>query len=600
MCGFAGVYGNLNKKFDDKKIFSSLVHRGPDSSGRFLSENCILYHSRLTIIGNSIHGNQPITSKNNLVTLVYNGEIYNWKNLRNTYFPTKVKLIKSDTELILNLFEKFGIVFVKKLQGIFSIAIYSKKDEKIFLVRDRFGVKPLYYHKNLKSIYFSTEIKSLIAMEVKKQLNYSVLKSYLNDSKLLSSKETFFEDIYSLEPATIYEISKNGKKKTKYWNLKVNKKINYNNNEINELISDSIKSNLVADTNVGAFLSSGVDSSIIVDEMLKIKKTNCYTFGFKDKAYDESSEANNFFNRNKNFVHKNLNIKHENILNELKKAIYFFETPLGGLGTLSAYSLSKKVREDKIKVLLSGEGADELFGGYKHIYFFWLKKLFLNKDIDQLNLQIKEYNSNQVDKLSIKKLNYFFLNKKKIFSPDATSLTSNNQYLTKEFLEYPVSEDSIFSKKTDYLTNEILSEIFVKKLPKLLHFQDRASMANSVESRVPFLDHTLWDKLFVTNPKYLFDKGFTKMILRNNFEKRFKVKPKVKKYVATPQREWIKYHLKNDILDLIINGKLVKENILNFKEWSKAYKIYIKSKELGNSFFVWKILNAELLLREFF
>lgn len=600
MCGFAGVYGNLNKKFDDKKIFSSLVHRGPDSSGRFLSENCILYHSRLTIIGNSIHGNQPITNKNNLVTLVYNGEIYNWRNLRNTYFPTKVKSIKSDTELILNLFEKFGIGFVKKLQGIFSIAIYLKKDKKIYLVRDRFGVKPLYYHKNLKSIYFSTEIKSLIAMEIKKQLNYSVLKSYLNDSKLLTNQQTFFKDIYSLEPATIYEISKSGEKKTKYWNLKINKKLNYDNNEINELISESIKSNLVADTNVGAYLSSGIDSSIIVDEMLKIKKTNCYTFGFEEEKYNESSDANNLFYSNKNFVHKNVNIKYENILNELKKAIYFFETPLGGLGTLSAYSLAKKVRKDKIKVLLSGEGADELFGGYKYMYFNWLKKLFLNKDFDKLNSQIKEYNSNQEDKLSLKQLNYFFLNRNNIFSPDAKSLTSTKQYLTKEFLEHPNSKDLKFSKKANYLTNEIFNEIFVKKLPKLLHFQDRASMASSVESRVPFLDHTLWDKLFVTNPKYLFDKGFTKMILRNNFKKRFKIKPQVKKYVATPQREWIKYHLKNDILDLISNGKLVRENILNFKKWSKEYRIYCKSKELGNSFFVWKFLNAELLLREFF
>ena len=125
-------------------------------------------------------------------------------------------------------------------------------------------------------------------------------------------------------------------------------------------------------------------------------------------------------------------------------------------------------------------------------------------------------------------------------------------------------------------------------------------MANSVESRVPFLDHTLWDKLFVTNPKYLFDKGFTKKILRNNFEKRFKIKPKVKKYVATPQREWIKYHLKNDILDIINNWYLVKKNILNFKEWNKSYRNYGKSKEFGNSFFVWNVLNAEILLREFF
>ena len=600
MCGFAGVYGNVNKKFEEKKIFNSLRHRGPDSSGRYLSENCMLFHTRLTIIGDVIHGQQPLSNKNNLVTLVYNGEIYNWKNLRDTYFPTKVRSIKSDTELILNLFEKFGIDFIKKLQGIFSIAIYSKKDDKIFLVRDRFGVKPLFFQKNSKNIYFSTEIKSLIAMDIKKELNYSVLKSYLNDSKLLHSNETFFKNIYSLEPATIYEISKYGERKTRYWNLKINKKIKYNDDETNELISESIKSNLVADTEVGVCLSSGIDSSIITHEMLKIKKTHCYTFSYKEKEYDEVSDASNFFNKNKNFVHKKVNIRYENMLDELKKAIYYFETPLGGLGTLSAYTLSKKVKKDKIKVLLSGEGADELFGGYKYIYFYWLKKLFLNKEFNKLNTQIKEYNLYHADKLSLKNLNYFFKNKKNIFSPDAKSLTSENKYFKKGFLEHPSSKDLVFSKEKNYLANQILDEIFVKKLPKLLHFQDRASMAHSVESRVPFLDHTLWDKLFITHPKYLFDKGFTKIRLRKNFEQRFKNKPKIKKFVSTPQREWTKYHLKNVILDLIKNGKLVKENILNFKEWSKDYRSYCKSNELGNSFFVWKILNAELLLREYF
>lgn len=600
MCGFAGLYGNINQKFEQSKIFETLKHRGPDSSGSFFSENCIMFHSRLIIIGNTINGKQPITDKEASVSLVYNGEIYNWKILRDTYFQAKVKTIKSDTELILNLFNKFGISFVKKLQGIFSIAIYSKKDDKIFLIRDRFGVKPLFYKINNKNIYFSSEIKSLIAMGVEKKLNYSALKSYLNDSKLLNSKETFFKDIYSLEPATIFEISKNGQKKIKYWNLKINKKINYNENEINEYISESIKSNMVADTEVGVSLSSGLDSSIITDELLKIKKTYTYTFGFKDNKYNEFNNIKELFLNNKNLIKNRVTIHPKNILNDLSKAIYYFETPLGGVGTLAAFCLFKKTRQDKIKVLLSGEGADELFGGYKYIYFNWLKKLFNNQEFEKLNNQIQEYNLHQSDKISMKILNDFFSNKSDIFAPDATSMISQNKYLDNDFLKIPNPIDIKFKKKKNSLSNEILNDIFVRKLPKLLHFQDRASMANSVESRVPFLDHTLWDKLFVTNPKYLFDKGFTKYTLRKNFEKRFKKKPNIKKFVATPQREWIKYHLKNDILDLIKNGKLVSENILNFKEWSKDYRIYCKSKELGNSFFVWKILNAEILLREFF
>ncbi len=601
MCGFAGVYGNITQKFDDEKIFSTLKHRGPDASGKFSSETCIMFHSRLTIIGNSINGQQPIVDKKNLNTLIYNGEIYNWKDLRNQYFPSKIKKIKSDTELILNLYNKLGINFVKKLRGIFSFVIFSKKDDKIFMVRDRFGVKPLFYKKNSKNIYFSSEIKSLLAMGIKKRLNLPVLKSYLQESKLCHNYKTFFKDIVSLEPATIYEISKVGQRKIKYWNLRKKDFLNYNSNEINELISDSIKSNLEADTEVGVALSSGIDSSIITHELLSLKrKVKAFSFGYNEKKYSEIKDIDNLFFKDKKLIRKNKILKTDDFLTEIKKAIYYFETPLGGLGTLSAFNLFGEVKKSKIKVLLSGEGGDELFGGYKYYFLTWLKTLYNSNQLSKISSEVKKFNLNQKEKLDKQTLDIFFKDKKKMFAPDGSSIFSNQNYLTKEFDKINSSKSITIENQKNSLTNEIFKDIFWRKLPKLLHFQDRASMANSVESRVPFLDHILWNKVFTTNPKFLFNNGYTKEILRTNFRKRFNVYPNSKKYVATPQREWLKNDLKDAIIDQIKNGKLVKENIINFKKWYKDYQYYSASKNLGNSFFVWKVLNAELLLKEFF
>ena len=599
MCGFAGAFGNLNITFNEKNIFSSLKHRGPDSSGKYSSELCTMFHSRLRIIGNTKHGQQPISDNKNIITLVYNGEIYNWKKLRNKFFPNEKNKIKSDTQIILKLFEKFGISFVEKLRGIFSFVIFSKKDKKIYLVRDRFGVKPLFYHKNSNNIFFATEIKSLLAMNLNKSLNFSILKSYLVESKLCHNNKTFFKNIKSLEPATIYEVSKFGEKKIKYWKLKNNDE-HIKQSEIDILVSDSIKSNLVADTEVSVALSSGIDSSIIVGELLRMnKKFRSFSFGFPENKYSEIRDIRNKFKDKENLIQSFEILKPKEIIDKLQKAIYFFETPLVGLGTLSAFNLFKKVRQENIKVCLSGEGADELYGGYKYYYFSWLKNLFLNKKLTELKKQIKKYNQYHEDKLSRKKLANFFSDKKKIFAPDGTSIYSHENFFIKEFMNLDSSKSYVIKSEKDDLTNEIF-KIFWRKLPKLLHFQDRAAMANSVESRVPFLDHVLWDKTFSTNPKRLFDKGYTKQIMRKIYFERFNAMPKTKKYVSSPQREWLKKDLKKDFIEIIKYGKLVDEKIIDFEKWKKSYDIYSSSKKLGNSFFVWKILNAEFLLKEFF
>ena len=346
---------------------------------------------------------------------------------------------------------------------------------------------------------------------------------------------------------------------------------------------------------------SGVDSSVLVGELLRLdKKFKSYSYGYAEKKYSELKDIAIKFRHEKNLIQNHKTMKINDVFDKLQKAIYFFETPLGGLGTLSSFDLFSKVNADNIKVCLSGEGADELFGGYKYYYFSWLKSLFIKKKFSELNDEIYKYNQNHEDKLKLKLLMKFFVDKKKMFAPDGSSTYSKDNFFTKQFKEISTSKNYNVNYEKDELANEIFKDIIWRKLPKLLHFQDRASMANSVESRVPFLDHELWDKAFSTNPQKLFNRGYTKEIMRKIYFKRFNTMPKTKKYVSSPQREWLKYNLKDKLIENIRYGKLIENKIINFEKWKKSYDAYSNSNKLGNSFFIWKILNAELLLKEFF
>lgn len=240
--------------------------------------------------------------------------------------------------------------------------------------------------------------------------------------------------------------------KKKYWKLINNNKIDYNENEIDELISESILSNTVADTEIGVALSSGIDSSIIANELLKKnKKLKSFSFGFKETQYNEIDNINDLFSKDDCLIKYYKIFQHKNLLSELKKAIYFFETPLGGVGTLSSFSLFKIARQQKIKVLLSGEGADELFGGYKYYFLNWLKQLYQKNELTKLNQIIQEYNFYQDDKISKKSLNLFFKDERNMFAPDGSSIASNQNYLSKKFENISCSKHFSFKKRERYI-----------------------------------------------------------------------------------------------------------------------------------------------------
>ena len=598
MCGIAGVFG---KKLEINQINNCqniLNNRGPDFSDYFQKEDVTLIHTRLSILDLSSSGNQPMIDKNTGTVLIFNGEIYNFKELQNK-IDDKISAT-NDTKVILKLFIKYGYDSFKMLRGMFAIAIWQPKEKKLILVRDRFGIKPLYYYYKNNTIYFASEINALNKMGVNKIYENKSIKNYLVNGILENNIDTLYKNIFPVKPGTIMTISNNNLIIKKFWNSKLNSHKFFKKNEIKDAIKDKlnevIKLHLISDVKIGITLSSGIDSQILLKYMLKQNiDINAYTYGYENKLYDESNYVKDKY---KDLKIKKIRsvLKSNNLIAELREAINYFESPLGGLGTLSFFKLMKEIRSDNTKVILSGEGGDEVFFGYKYYYYAYLLDLKMTEQIEKLNSELKKWKELTNEDLEKKIYSEKFLENKIYGSlaPDGTQLSSN--LIEGEFLNNIKLDIKNKYFETNHLENINLLDINEKKLPKLLMFQDRCSMHSSVESRVPFLDHELYEMARNINMDDHINSGKLKNIL--NTELNETNNNKEKKYVAAPQREWLKKDLYETVREIIFDGYLVNNKIINKNNFLNKYQKYSESNELGNSFFVWKVLNLEMLFNK--
>lgn len=604
MCGFVVIIKKSKnfslKEIEKKNILNCQKHRGPDVCKFQEKDNLIFFHNRLKIIDLSNRSNQPFNSKKSGNVIVFNGEIYNYKELKKKIEHRKF-YSKSDTEILLYLYEEFGENFVKLLNGIFSFVIYDKKKNKIIFARDRFGVKPLYlYQDNMKAV-FSTEARPILKINKKFEANFKEIKNYISVGNLYDNKNTFFKNIYLHSASTISEFKLNKFKITKnkiYWKLKKNK---------NEICKDfeefyekfkikfrnSLNLNLVSDVRVGLLHSSGTDSNFIktfIEKDLK-KKIESYSFGWKNKKYNEIKILKKIgyqIKKNNSSI-----LRGEKILKNLKEMIYMCEGPIGGFGTAGVYSLMNVIKRNKTKVVLSGEGADEFFLGYLNLKIIFLRNLY-KKDKNLFISELKKFNHINKKNLSVKSfLNYSdnFINNS-LFTPDGQSVS--------DFSLLKYSKESIKLRKQ--VSADAILKNYVKKikLPKLLTFLDKCSGAHGVECRVPMLDHNFVNFIYSNKDTFKLKNGITKypMIkwLKENGIKN--IAPKLN--VSTDQREFFKNKIVyRKIVDMIKNGILVKTNILNFEAFNKKYLKYLTQSELGNSFFIWKVINAEYFLKAF-
>ncbi|MCO4783746.1 MAG: asparagine synthase (glutamine-hydrolyzing) [Candidatus Cloacimonetes bacterium] len=594
MCGFIGFTKFVNvKQYSDR-----LHHRGPDSFGFYQDDETTLMHNRLSIIDVSSTSDQPFLDKTRDYAIVFNGEIYNYQELKSN-FNLNCRT-NSDTEVILELYKLMGKKCLDHLTGIFAFCIYDIKSKSLFLARDHFGVKPLYYSLNDGVLSFSSEIKGILDESIK--FNLQSVYEYMQYGLLHHNESTFFEDVFSLSPGHCIDFDLKSKEMTirRYWDIP-----HYDQDgsedtieEVHELLQQSMKHNLVSDVEVAICLSSGTDSTLLTKMSQEHQQEfKAFTFGFSEQDYDEISRVKRNFDLNHLDLHPSY-LPQNKMLSMLKESLYYFESPLGGLGTLSAYNLMKDVHKQRIKVVLAGEGADEVFGGYRYYYASLFQDLL---DKDSLQNELSIYNQKHKTNLQLgtKEFKQFLElnNSDFVFAPDATS--SMQTYCSTAFKDFSLNTMKAKSQFSSALSNTMYTDMFRKKLPKLLHFQDRASMANGVEARVPFLDKRLTELMYSLPAQYKIKNGETKYLLKRVLKEKYSYleRSETKHYVATPQREWLKSkEIVDEVLDTIKSGFLVKNSWVDYSKFEKDYLNYAEQEELGNSFFIWKLINLEYLL----
>jgi len=608
MCGIAGSAG-FQPSFEQLKAArDAIAHRGPDHQGIHTDGAISLVHTRLSVIDNSDAGNQPMVDKSSGVTLVYNGEIYNFQDLRQDIGPDKF-IGHSDTEVILRLYLREGIDCIKKLRGMFALAIWDPRSSELHLARDRLGIKPLMYYWRDGKFAFASEAKSLFALGIECELNLAALKDYLESGRVVHDTKSFFAGI-DLVPAGTTMTYRDGKlSSTVFWSAYDMLDQPAPEGDIEEqaweLILDVVQRHLVSDVPVGISLSSGLDSQFLLHILSHLghKEVDAFTYGFEEEIYDEvrRSERTDFPIR----IHRHaLRIRPETMIQDLETATRFYEVPIMGLGAMSGLNLMALPREKNVPVMISGEGADEAFCGYDHYFNFLCRELFQTGRHAELSEQLEGY-ARLTGETSMQPEDQEF--KRRILgitgelrASDGTSL-SGDAFLGKPLIDLSNSVASVPANNPQDLRSAMLLDMTSQKLPKVTWFHDRNSMASGVETRVPFLDHVLMEFAYRLPNEWLIRKGSAKYLAKRLLQRFCGVNETktVKHFVAHPQREWLKYNLFEEINAYLDDGILAQSDYINYPAFKDAYAKYAQQAELGNSFFVWKMLSVETFFRSF-
>ena len=545
MCGIAGI---VTKRENKKEIIESMSkrieHRGPDGEGYFFEGDVALAHRRLSIIDLST-GNQPMFNEDDSIVTVYNGEIYNYVELRDELTKAGHKFkTKSDTEVLVHGFEEWGTDLPKYLRGMFAFAIYNKNTKELFLARDNFGIKPLYYTVMDGTFMFASEIKAFLdTPDFKKELNEDILGAYLEFS-FVPTNETFFKGVYRLDAGSSLTYKDGDITIDKYFKLDFKDReesLDEAVESIKEVMKDSVSRHLLSDVEVGSFLSSGIDSSYIVS-LAKPAKT--YTVGYDIDKYDEISYAKDLTEK---LGIKNTSkvIKMDEYMEEFPKIMYYLDEPTSDPAAISLYFVAKLASRD-VKVVLSGEGADEFFGGYNYyreevdMKFYNKIPYFIRHIIGRIASLFPEgYGFNFLVRRG-EKLENSYIGVNRNFSEKMARKVLSKEYklrgidVTKETYEEFKGYSNIHKMQAIDINYWLMKDILLKA--------DRMTMASSLEGRVPFIDKEVFKIATGLSIDKKVTKENTKVALRMAAKEVIPTDAYKKKKLGfpVPIREWMK------------------------------------------------------------
>jgi len=626
MCGICGIARTSKGEPISQSLLASMcrtiVHRGPDDEGIFIEGKVGLGTRRLSIIDLET-GHQPLSNEDGSIWVTYNGEIYNFPQLREELISRGHAFrTRTDTETIVHGYEEWGEDFVQRFRGMFAFALWDRKQEKLFLVRDRVGIKPLYYTQlEDETLIFGSELKSIITHpKVKRALEPRALNYFLT-VEYVPAPFSIYKDIWKL-PAGCFLIYKEGKIEVKkYWDIEpfasCPEKISKQNvkawmDRLYELLKESVKLRLISDVPLGAFLSGGLDSSTIVGLMRELGASPLKTFsiGFKDESYNElryaQSIARKFDTEHKEFILE------PQALDLTQKLIHHLDEPLGDFSIFPTYLVSLMARS-QVKVILSGDGGDEIFGGYEHYQaqkisrfpaFSFLstllrapiKKIPPSAQKKGIWNKLRRYVQGFEHSPSLAHLRWMMFlskrNKKNLYSDALTEDLGgiSDFHEIEPFREIfdrlegfdPINRELYLDLKT-YLVDDILVKV------------DRMSMATSLEARVPLLDHKLVEfafslpgkmKLRGLNTKWIFKKTMERLLPPENIYRS-------KEGFSIPIKHWLRQELKDLLLDTLSEKRIREEGYFNHKSVKKMIDAHLQGKE-NFSHELWALLVFEI------
>ncbi len=581
-----------------ERMNAAMAHRGPDADGVYTNQNIGVGHRRLSIIDTENSANQPMLSFNKKWVIAFNGEIYNYVELKANELKGVSFQTESDTEVILELFQKYGIECLSKLKGMFAFIIHNIETAETFVVRDRYGMKPLYYSMQNDVYFIASELRALLASDaVPRKLNRSALEEYI-ETQTVCAPNTLIENVQLLEAGHYLHFKKNETTKHCYYRLLDDTSYELSDKKSNEkllrsTLRESVMQHMRADVPFGAFLSGGIDSSLLVGLMSEVRgeKINTFQISFEEEAFDERKYAQ-LVAKKFNTQHHEINLSANAFLKDIPAAIAAIDFPSGdGPNT---YAVSKAAKAAGITVAISGLGGDELFAGYPVFqYMQSIEKSFLLR----LSYPLRKSASALLNSISSsrplrKKAELLGLPKANLASafPLVRNVWKTNELITRTTKHFEIENNFnfIFEKKYPLLNRVSAAEIESYMQHVLLRDSDQMSMAHSLEIRVPFLDHQVVELAThlstnlknPTSPKKFLTETFADLLP-------YEVVNRKKMGFTLPWSVW----MKNELREFTEEGfnELYKQDVINEKVLRKSWNKFILGNEEKSFISFWHL-----------
>ncbi len=610
MCGICGILVTKGKvdKSSLTKMIEVMKHRGPDDDGIHIDGKVGLGHVRLSIIDLTGQAHQPMASDDGTLWLVYNGEIYNYIEIREELEKKGYSFRSTgDTEVLLKAYEHWGDKCLSRLNGMFSFVIFDRKKKRLFGARDRFGIKPFYYYHDSRRFIFASEIKPILANGIERKPDPAVIYDYLVYDVLEHNEHTFFKGIKKLMPGHYMNVDvKTARIEIKkWWELETDIKDIQTNvavEKFKDLFTDSVRLRLRSDVPVGSCLSGGLDSSSIVSKMVKLlgSPDNINTFS-SVYSVDFPGNENKFIRSMvKRFGVRGFEIEPSagDITKDLERLIYHQEEPFNTLSPLAQWEVMKLANRNDMKVLLDGQGSDEMLAGYLFYYGFYFAYLLSHCRLLALSREKKAYKQLHAEKNPFRQMRYLFV-------PGFVKIRSKKRkatYLTEDFISRNSGTEHFRKMQKRWPLNTSLKNSMMHGLVRLLRFEDKASMAFSIETRIPFLDYRLVEFVFSLPDRMKLRDGKTKYVLREAMKDSL---PRAiydrhdKVGFAAPEDIWLKdKKIMKYVTEILTSKGTISRGYYDSKGVDSLLNRY-KNGEPSLAKKIWALVNLELWFRLF-